>query len=62
MDEYSPQQLSTYALTLFRKDVTLEGEDKKLLVDFWDTAGQESFNRMHPSCYYRARCCLLKKE
>lgn len=59
MDEYNPRQLSTYALTLFRKDVTLEGEDKKLLVDFWDTAGQESFNRMHPSYYYRAHCCLL---
>lgn len=28
-------------------------------VDFWDTAGQESFNRMHPSYYYRAHCCVL---
>ena len=59
MDEYNPRQLSTYALTLFRKEVQLEGEGKKILVDFWDTAGQESFNRMHPSYYYRAHCCLL---
>jgi Rab-like protein 2 len=27
--------------------------------DFWDTAGQESFNRLHPSYYYRAHCCIL---
>ena len=27
--------------------------------DFWDTAGQEAFNRMHPSYYYRAHCCIL---
>ena len=27
--------------------------------DFWDTAGQETFNRMHPSYYYRAHCCIL---
>lgn len=31
------------------------------LLDFWDTAGQESFNRMHPSYYYRAHCCILGK-
>lgn len=65
MDEYNPRQLSTYALTLFRKEVQLEDEGgsgvlgKKMVVDFWDTAGQESFNRMHPSYYYRAHCCLL---
>ena len=57
-DEYNPRQLSTYALTLFRKDVTLDNGEKTL-VDFWDTAGQESFNRMHPSYYYRAHCCIL---
>ena len=27
--------------------------------DFWDTAGQEAFSRMHPSYYYRAHCCIL---
>lgn len=32
---------------------------KELRADFWDTAGQESFNRMHPSYYYRAHCCIL---
>jgi Rab-like protein 2 len=60
MDEYNPRQLSTFALTLFRKEVTIEGIDKKpVTVDFWDTAGQESFNRMHPSYYYRAHCCIM---
>lgn len=60
MDEYNPRQLSTYALTLFRKEVKLEEDDGlTTVVDFWDTAGQESFNRMHPSYYYRAHCCIL---
>ena len=57
MDEYNPRQLSTYALTLFRKELNLDNAN--ITVDFWDTAGQESFNRMHPSYYYRAHCCLL---
>ena len=47
--------MSTYALTLFRKQYTLDqdskGEEKgeegqnsvHLEVDFWDTAGQERF-------------------
>lgn len=48
MDEYNPRQLSTFALTLFRKDVKLEDSGETVTVDFWDTAGQESFNRMHP--------------
>lgn len=30
-----------------------------IFVDFWDTAGQEAFNRMHPSYYYRSHCCIL---
>ena len=29
------------------------------ITDFWDTAGQEAFSRMHPSYYYRAHCCIL---
>lgn len=29
------------------------------LIDFWDTAGQEAFSKMHPSYYYRAHCCIL---
>jgi Rab-like protein 2 len=57
MDQYVPRQLSTYALTLFRKDVELNG--KNLKVDFWDTAGQERFSGMHPSYYYNAHACIL---
>ena len=39
MQEYQPRMLSTYALTLFRHNATINGEEVK--VDFWDTAGQE---------------------
>lgn len=59
MDEYNPRQLSTYALTLFRKEIKLKDDEKPTVIDFWDTAGQEVFNRMHPSYYYRAHCCIL---
>jgi len=61
MDGYQPQQLSTYALTLFRHDAELSIEGKKVSVsvDFWDTAGQERFNSMHPSYYYKAHACIL---
>ena len=58
MDEYNPRQMSTYALTLFRKEVRME-DGEKLTIDFWDTAGQETFSKMHPSYYYRAHCCIM---
>lgn len=57
MDQYQPQQLSTYALTLFRYNTSLDG--KPVQVDFWDTAGQERFQSLHPSYYHRAHVCVL---
>jgi Rab-like protein 2 len=27
--------------------------------DIWDTAGQESFNELHPTYYYGAHVCIL---
>ena len=27
--------------------------------DIWDTAGQDRFNSLHPSYYYRAHACLM---
>jgi len=63
MDGYQPQQLSTYALTLFRHNMKLpvgpEGANVEIAIDFWDTAGQERFNSMHPSYYYKAHACIL---
>ncbi|XP_033741685.1 rab-like protein 2A [Pecten maximus] len=57
MDGYKPQQLSTFALTLFKYET--EVNDQKVCVDFWDTAGQERFNNMHPSYYHQAHACIL---
>ncbi|GFO28401.1 Rab-like protein 2a [Plakobranchus ocellatus] len=57
MDGYKPQQLSTFALTLFTHKTEIDG--KKVSVDFWDTAGQERFNSMHPSYYHQAQACIL---
>ncbi|XP_064607912.1 rab-like protein 2A [Liolophura sinensis] len=57
MDGYQPQQLSTFALTLF--NYKTEVNEKKVSVDFWDTAGQERFSNMHPSYYHQAHACIL---
>lgn len=56
MDGYQPQQLSTYALTLFRYNTKVNGVS--VAVDFWDTAGQERFSSMHPSYYHQAHACI----
>merc|ERR1711998_290650 len=52
MDGYQPQQMSTYALTLFNYEAEIEG--RKIPVDFWDTAGQERFQSLHPAYYYQS--------
>ncbi|XP_033629177.1 rab-like protein 2A [Asterias rubens] len=57
MDGYQPQQLSTFALTLFRYNTKVGG--KEVSVDFWDTAGQERFSSMHPSYYHQAHACIM---
>nr|VZI35135.1 unnamed protein product [Spirometra erinaceieuropaei] len=57
LDGYQPQQLSTYALNLYKHQMDIEG--RKVDVDFWDTAGQERFQSMHPSYYYQAHACIL---
>ncbi|XP_037703489.1 rab-like protein 2B isoform X2 [Choloepus didactylus] len=58
MDGFQPQQLSTYALTLYKHTATVDG--KTILVDFWDTAGQERFQSMHASYYHKAHACIMK--
>ena len=58
IDGFKPQQLSTYALSLFRHRTTLESGEK-VLIDFWDTAGQERFQSMHRSYYHQAHACIL---
>uniref|UniRef100_A0A2K6CSG9 RAB, member of RAS oncogene family like 2B n=1 Tax=Macaca nemestrina TaxID=9545 RepID=A0A2K6CSG9_MACNE len=58
MDGFQPQQLSTYALTLYKHTTTVD--DKTILVDFWDTAGQERFQSMHASYYHKAHACIMQ--
>ncbi|XP_010632523.1 rab-like protein 2B isoform X2 [Fukomys damarensis] len=57
VDGFQPQQLSTYALTLYKHTATVDG--KTILVDFWDTAGQEQFQSMHASYYHKAHACIM---
>uniref|UniRef100_A0AAZ1X7F0 Uncharacterized protein n=1 Tax=Oreochromis aureus TaxID=47969 RepID=A0AAZ1X7F0_OREAU len=55
-----PQQLSTYALTLYKHTATVG--NKTIAVDFWDTAGQERFQNMHPSYYHKAHACIMTRD
>ncbi|KAM4676757.1 rab-like protein 2B [Discoglossus pictus] len=57
MDGFRPQQLSTFALTLYKYTASVDG--KTVLVDFWDTAGQERFQSMHASYYHKAHACIM---
>lgn len=58
MHRYIPIEMSTYALTLFKYDIEVEGRGA-LDFDVWDTAGQERFNSMHPAYHHDARACIL---
>merc|ERR1711879_829871 len=57
LEDYNPRTLSTYALTLFRYNYS-DGE-RQVSIDFWDTAGQEQFDKLHSSYYYQANACIL---
>jgi len=57
LDDYKPRTRSTYALTLHRHVVDVDG--RGVSVDFWDTAGQERFSSMHASYYHKAHGAIL---
>ncbi|XP_050809320.1 rab-like protein 2B isoform X1 [Gopherus flavomarginatus] len=57
LDGFRPQQLSTFALTLYKYTTNVDG--KNILVDFWDTAGQERFQSMHACYYHKAHACIM---
>ena len=42
---------------MYRHNTNHKGVDYK--IDIWDTAGQESFNKLHPSYYYGAHACIM---
>ena len=56
LDGYAPQQLSTYALILYRYRTKVGLRD--VLIDFWDTAGQERF-RTITTAYYRGAMGIM---
>jgi len=58
LEEYNPRSLSTFALTLFRYHHTAE-DGRRWTIDFWDTAGQEQFAKLHASYYFQANACIL---
>jgi Rab-like protein 2 len=58
LQDYNPRTLSTYALSLFRYNHA-EDDGRSYSIDFWDTAGQEQFDRLHASYYFQANACIL---
>ncbi len=57
LDDYEERTSSTHALTMYRYNYNMGGKETK--VDIWDTAGQESFNELHPTYYFGAHVCIL---
>ncbi|KAM6303023.1 rab-like protein 2A isoform 3-T3 [Podargus strigoides] len=57
LQDFRPQQLSTFALTLYKHRAQVDGQP--VFVDFWDTAGQERFQSMHASYYHKAHACIM---
>ncbi|NWH83409.1 RBL2A protein, partial [Aegithalos caudatus] len=57
LDGFRPQQVSTFALTLYQHRARVGGQEVR--VDFWDTAGQERFRSMHASYYHQAHACIM---
>jgi Rab-like protein 2 len=70
LNSFKTGRLSTHALNIFPYFVESKyilnitsfltlGDGRKWNVDFWDTAGQEQFNKLHPSYYFGAHACIL---
>ena len=51
---------STHALIIYKYKYKLE-DGTELLIDIWDTAGQEMFNNIHPTYFFEAHAALLVK-
>jgi Rab-like protein 2 len=49
---------STHALIIYKYKYKID-ENTTLSIDFWDTAGQEIFNNIHPTYYFEAHAALL---
>ena len=57
---HSAAQLQTGSAKCYPADKTsTEAECVPLAADIWDTAGQDRFNSLHPSYYYRAHACVM---
>jgi small GTP-binding protein len=55
-EDYIPTVLDAYSVELH---VTLDGEEQKIALDFWDTAGQEEYDRLRPLSYTAVDVVLL---
>jgi Rab-like protein 2 len=56
--KYTSNRLSTHGCTIFEKSHRLS-DGTTTQITIWDTAGQEKFNNLHPSCYFQADACIM---
>ena len=57
---YSAAQLQLRLTSCYPADkISTEAVCMLHAADIWDTAGQDRFNSLHPSYYYRAHVCLM---
>ena len=70
MDAFNPRRLPTHAVNIFpysafgtqpskHYSYLFIVDGKNWEIDFWDTAGQEKFDKLHASYYFGADCCIL---
>jgi Rab-like protein 2 len=48
---------STHALIIYKYKHKVDG--KTINIHFWDTAGQEMFNNIHPTYFFEAHAAML---
>ena len=56
-DSFQTDYLSTIGVDF--KIKRIEHNGRPITLNIWDTAGQESFNELHPTYYYGAHVCIL---
>ncbi|KAH3763152.1 small GTP-binding protein domain [Pelomyxa schiedti] len=56
---YNAVTTSTQGVVIHQKSVTLPNSPKPVLIDFWDTAGQATWQEMHPSFFDGAYAAIL---
>jgi Rab-like protein 2 len=56
---FTGEYKKTIGVDFLQKKVFVPNQGETVTMDLWDTAGQESFNELHPSYYFGASAAIL---